>query len=144
MTDPARIGPEEAAELMVKGFTYVDVRSEPEYAEGHPPGSVNIPLMHMGPSGMVPNPDFLRVVEATFGREAKLVLGCKSGNRSLRAAKELLGAGFTTVVDQRAGWSGVADAFGQVTLPGWSRVGLPSETGQPEGRSYASLTAAKE
>ena len=138
MSEPVRITPAEAAERMATGATYVDVRCEHEFADGHPRGAINIPLLHMGPSGMVPNPDFLRVMLAIFPADASLVVGCKSGGRSLRAVKELMGNGFTNVVDQRAGWSGVEDPFGRVTLPGWSRVGLPSEIGAPEGQSYAS------
>jgi rhodanese-related sulfurtransferase len=141
LSEPLRITPAQAAEQMRSGATYVDVRSEPEFAEGHPLGAINVPLAHMGPAGMVPNPDFLRVMLAVFPRDARLVIGCKSGGRSLRAARELLLAGFKNVVDQRAGWSGEQDAFGRVTLPGWARVGLPSETGEPEGRSYADQCA---
>jgi rhodanese-related sulfurtransferase len=139
MSDPVGITPEQAAERMAAGATYVDVRSEPEFAAGHPRGAFNVPLLHMGPAGMTPNADFLRVMLATFPKDAALVIGCKTGGRSLRAAKELVAAGYTNVVDQRAGWSGEQDAFGQVTLPGWSRAGLPSDTGEPEGRSYAAL-----
>jgi len=141
MTEPVRITPQEAAERMAAGATYVDVRSEPEFAEGHPRDAINVPLLQMGPNGMVPNPDFLRVMLAVFPADANLVVGCKSGGRSLRAARELLGAGFTSVVDQRAGWSGEVDAFGRVATPGWSRLALPSETGEPEGRSYAAQCA---
>ncbi len=139
MGDVVRIGPGEAFAKMKEGFTYLDVRSEPEYAEGHPEGAFNVPLMHLGPGGMTPNTDFLRVVQATFARDAKLVLGCKTGGRSLRAAQALLEAGFTNIVEQRAGWDGARNPFGQVTEPGWSRVGLPVEVGEHEGRSYAAL-----
>lgn len=141
MSNPTRIGPKEAAEKMKAGFTYVDVRSEPEFTEGHPEGAVNVPLMHMEAGAMKPNHDFLRVMEANFAKNAPLVLGCKGGGRSLRAARELLAAGFTNVLDQRSGWVGAHDAFGQVTEPGWSRAGLPTEAGSPEGRAYTALKA---
>jgi rhodanese-related sulfurtransferase len=85
---------------------------------------------------MLPNTDFLAVMSAAFPRDARLVIGCKSGGRSLRAAQALLGAGFTNVLDQRAGWDGARNPFGQVTEPGWSRAGLPVEEGQPVGRSW--------
>lgn len=138
MSDPVRITPEQAAEQMAAGATYVDVRSEPEFAAGHPRGAFNVPLLHMGAAGMTPNPDFLRVMLATFPRHAALVIGCKTGGAAPRG-EGAAAAGYTNVVDQRAGWSGEQNAFGQVTLPGWSRAGLPADTGEPEGRSYAAL-----
>jgi hypothetical protein len=42
-----------------------------------------------------------------------------------RAATQLLEAGFTNVADQRAGFSGVRDAFGRTLEKGWSASGLP-------------------
>jgi rhodanese-related sulfurtransferase len=136
MTDPTRISPQEANEKLAEGWTYVDVRTTQEFEAGHPPGAVNVPFMHAGPEGMVPNPDFLPAMTAAFPMSADIIVGCKAGGRSLRAARALLGAGFTNVLDQRAGWDGARDAFGQITEPGWSRVGLPVEQGQPEGRSW--------
>ena len=90
---------------------------------------------------MAPNPDFVSVVEKAFGKDAKIVVGCKSGGRSLRAAQALTGAGFTSVVDQRAGWDGARDAFGQMGEPGWSRAGLPAENGATAGHAYADVKA---
>ena len=121
---------------MKDGWTYVDVRTTEEYEAGHPPGAVNVPWMHAGGGGMVPNPEFLAVMIAAFPKDAKIIVGCKAGGRSLRAAQALMGAGFTSVEDQRAGWDGARNPFGQVTEPGWSRVGLPSEDGRPSGRSW--------
>ncbi len=136
MADPTRISPQEASAKLAEGWTYVDVRTTQEFEAGHPPGAVNVPVALAGPGGMTPNPDFLRVMGAAFAPDAKLVVGCKAGGRSLRAAQMLLGAGFTNVVDQRAGWDGARNPFGQMTEPGWSRAGLPVEEGQPAGRSY--------
>ena len=141
MNEPHRVGPKEAYEKMQAGFIYVDVRSEPEFTDGHPAGAVNVPLLHMGSSGMTPNPDFLAVMEAIFPKDAAIVVGCKGGGRSLRAARELMRAGYANVVDQRAGWAGAADAFGRIVEAGWSRTDLPIETGVPEGRSYVALKA---
>ena len=53
------VAPTEARELMEKeGFTYVDVRSVPEFQAGHPAGAFNVPLLDVGPMGMAPNPGF--------------------------------------------------------------------------------------
>jgi len=78
---------------------------------------------------MTPNPKFLEIMKAHFAPDAKIITGCQAGGRSLRAARALVGAGFTNVIDQRAGWSGAKDPFGQVIEQGWSRAGLPTETG---------------
>jgi rhodanese-related sulfurtransferase len=139
MTDPTRISPQEARVKLVEGWTYVDVRTVQEFEAGHPPGAVNAPLMHAGPGGMVANPDFLPVMRAAFPLDATLIVGCKSGGRSLRALQALAGAGFTRVLDQRAGWDGARDAFGQISEPGWSRSGLPVELGRPERGSWDEL-----
>jgi rhodanese-related sulfurtransferase len=139
MADLTRISPQEALAKMNEGYVYVDVRSEPEFVEGHPVGAVNVPIMHIGAGGMTPNPDFLRMMTASFSKDAKIVVGCKAGGRSRRAAHALTAEGYTSILDQRAGWDGARDSFGQVTEPGWSRAGLPSETGAPAGRAYADL-----
>lgn len=141
MTDIKRVSPQEAHELMGSGWTYVDVRTEEEFAEGHATGAVNVPVAVTAGGSMVPNPDFLSVMEKAFGKDAKLVVGCKSGNRSMRAAQSLVGAGFASVVDQRAGWDGARNPFGQVGEAGWSRAGLPVETGAPAGTSYSDVKA---
>ena len=108
-----RVSPKEA-DLLLKeeGYVYLDVRSIPEFDAGHTAGAYNIPLMHATPSGMRPNGDFISVIGVVFPKDSKLVIGCRSGNRSLRAAEALLAAGFEHVVDQRAGHGGVRDAFG--------------------------------
>jgi rhodanese-related sulfurtransferase len=134
--NPLRISPQEASDKLTEGYTYVDVRTTQEFEAGHPAGAVNVPLMHAAGGGMAANPDFARVMKAAFPKDTKIVVGCKAGGRSLRAAQVLLSEGFTHVVDQRAGWDGARSPFGEITEPGWSRVGLPSEEGQPSGRSW--------
>lgn len=140
-----RVSPLEAAALLEdEGYAYLDVRSIPEFDEGHAGGAFNIPLLHATPSGMRPNGDFMSVVEAVFPKESKLVVGCRSGNRSLRAAEALLAAGFANVVDQRAGHEGARDAFGQLHEPGWRAAGLEvAREAEPE-RSYEALLARRD
>lgn len=134
-----RVEPKEAAELLEQGWIYLDVRSEPEFAAGHPAGAYNVPLMHAGPGGMRPNPDFARVVEASFPTDTKLVVGCKSGGRSLRAAEMLLGSGFSDIVDMRGGFDGERTPTGQVRVPGWKANQLPVSSSPEPGRSYSEL-----
>jgi rhodanese-related sulfurtransferase len=137
-----RVSPQEADALVKEGgHAYLDVRSIPEFDAGHPAGAYNIPLLHATPSGMRPNPDFLSVVAAAFAKDAKLVLGCRTGARSLRAAQGLLDAGFKTVVDQRAGFHGARDPFGQVQEAGWQGAGLDVATDAEPGRAYEALLA---
>ncbi len=134
-----RVSPEEARVLLQeKGYVYLDVRSIPEFEAGHPQGAYNIPLAHLGAAGMAPNFDFLTVVQKSFPKDSKLVVGCKSGGRSLQAATMLLSAGYPNVIDQRAGFGGGLDASGRPE-PGWGAKGLPTATQAEAGRSYEEL-----
>jgi rhodanese-related sulfurtransferase len=94
----------------------------------------------MGPRGLVQNPEFLSVMRRLFSPDAKIVVGCASGMRSLHAAGLLLEAGFTEVVDQRAGFEGARGGFGAVSEKGWAAAGLPVAEGPDEG-SYAAVKA---
>jgi rhodanese-related sulfurtransferase len=129
------VTPEQTQELLQSGAVYVDVRSEPEFEQGHPPGALNVPIAHLGPAGMTPNPDFLNVMSSAFAKDEKLVVGCKAGGRSRRAAEMLEQAGYSDLSDMTAGWDGSRDAFGR-PLPGWSKRNLPVESGLPSGRRY--------
>lgn len=129
-----RVSPQEAKDLLEKeGYLYVDVRSVPEFERGHPEGAYNVPIAHLGPAGMAPNPDFTAVMEARFPKDARLVLGCQAGGRSLQAAGLLLSLGYREVVDQRAGWGGTPDE------PGWAAQGLPAATEAGPGRDWEAL-----
>ena len=124
---------------MAEGVPYVDVRTVEEFEAGHPAGASNVPLMHLGAPGIVANAGFLQTMSAHFPKDAPVIVGCKAGRRSQQGARALVGAGFTSVFDQGAGWDGARDGFGRIVEPGWSRQALPSEPGQPSGRSWADL-----
>lgn len=135
-----RITPEEAHERVTRdGARYVDVRTEEEFDEGHPAGAFNVPWEIESEDGPVNNADFLSVMNAAFAKDAPLVIGCRTGRRSLEAAEALTDDGFTNVVDQRAGWEGTKDPFGRFLEKGWSRLDLPVEEGTPVERSYSTL-----
>ena len=136
------VTPEEAAVLLSQGQLYVDVRSEPEFEAGHPEGALNVPLLNAGPVGLVPNPDFLSVMESAFGKGEALIIGCKAGGRSKKAAELLAQAGFSQLSDQVAGFDAGKDAFGR-TIPGWSRTALPVGKGKPAGQAYADVKQRK-
>lgn len=131
----------EAQELLASSdrYVYLDVRSEPEFRNGHPPGALNIPLLHRETLGMVPNPDFLTVVEAHIPRDARLLIGGQVGIRSARAAEALLAAGYTDVANVKGGFAGTRTPDGQSVDRGWLQLGLPVDYGDPEDRSYAAL-----
>lgn len=140
-----RVSPQEADRLLREaGYVYVDVRSIPEFDAGHPTGAYNIPLLHATPSGMRPNGDFMSVIHAVFPKDSKLVIGCRSGNRSLRAAEALAAAGFEHVVDQRAGLDGARNAFGQVEEPGWKSDGLETTSEALPDRTYEALLVRRD
>jgi rhodanese-related sulfurtransferase len=135
-----RVLTDAAAALLADGYTYVDVRSVPEFEAGHPPGAYNVPLIHRVPGrGPMPNPEFGLVMEQQFPRDARLLIGCGSGYRSLRAAEMLIGAGWTDIVEHQPGWEGARDAFGRLAR-GWRDSGLPVETAAP-GRTWNDLRA---
>ena len=137
-----QVMPDEAARLVEsEGYVYIDVRSVPEFDQGHPAPAVNIPLLHADDrtGQMTPNPDFVRVVKAHFQEDARLVLGCRTGQRSDHAAQLLQSLGYQAVVNMRCGFSGEMTPFGQVVNPGWEEVGLPVSHDSGEGVSYESL-----
>jgi len=118
---------------------YLDVRTEGEFAQGHPAGAINIPVVFIkGPGQMEPNGDFLTVAEKALPKGKKLVVGCMAGGRSQRACEILEGAGFADLTNVRGGFGGARDQSGQVVIPGWRDAGLPvsSEVGE---NSYQSL-----
>jgi rhodanese-related sulfurtransferase len=114
-----RISPQEAARKLEEGWLYVDVREDDDFDAGHPRGAINVPYTR----------DEARFVARVRERAAgatKLVLGCASGIVSVHAAEMLARAGFV-VVEQRAGFDGAHGTFGELTEPGWARLGLPVE-----------------
>ena len=125
-------------------YVYLDVRSVPEFEAGHAPGAINIPIMHFTPgAGMSPNQDFTAVVEAALPKDAKLVIGCKSGGRSARACDVMSQMGYTNVANIRGGFVGAMDNLGRVTEPGWSMLNLPTCTECSNEASYEALAKKK-
>lgn len=140
-----RVGANEAAQLIEReGYVYVDVRSLGEFQAGHPKGAYNIPIMIEGPAGysLVPNRAFVDVVEAHFDKDAKLIVGCRSGGRSLRAAQILVASGYTQVIDNYSGFE--AGQGPQGVELGWGRSGLPVASAAEPGRSWQELVAKVE
>jgi rhodanese-related sulfurtransferase len=138
------INAKEAYEQMQKdpNCIYLDVRSIPEYEQGHPVGSINIPLMHFQPGmGMVPNEDFVRVVETNLPKDATLIVGCKTGGRSSRACEILAQLGYSNLTNVRGGFVGAMDNAGRIVEPGWSLLNLPVASGTGDDASYEKLAS---
>jgi rhodanese-related sulfurtransferase len=119
---------------------YIDVRTEGEFAKGHPEGAVNIPVAFPDPArGMVVNPEFVKVVEANFSHDKKIIVGCQAGPRSNAAAGLLQQGGFQDVSNMLGGFGGMRDPTGRVIAPGWAAAGLPVSQENGDSVSYASL-----
>lgn len=118
---------------------YLDVRTEPEFAQGHPAGAINVPVVFIkGPGQMELNGEFVDVVAKTLPREKKLVVGCLAGGRSQRACELLEAAGYRDLTNVRGGFGGARDASGQVVVAGWRDAGLPVST-EVGDNSYQAL-----
>ena len=78
----------EARQLVQAGARLVDVRTPGEFAAGHIPGALNLPVQQMD----------ARVAELG-PKGGAVVVYCRSGHRSSNAARMLRSAGFTAVHD---------------------------------------------
>ena len=105
---------------------YLDVRTEDEFAGGHPEGAVNIPVVFIkGPGQFEVNAEFLLMAEKLFPKSKKLVVGCMAGGRSQRACEMLDQVGYTDLTNMRGGFGGQRGAGGQLLVKGWRDAGLP-------------------
>ncbi|KAL5707857.1 Thiosulfate sulfurtransferase 16 [Ranunculus cassubicifolius] len=102
---PKSVSVHVAHDLHQAGHHYLDVRTPEEFNQGHPVGAVNIPYMFKAGDGMDENPDFLEEVSKHFEKNAKIIVGCRSGKRSLMAVDELSSAGFSGAIDIAGGYT---------------------------------------
>lgn len=137
-----QIPPQEARQRLDadEDWILVDVRSVEEYRMGHPPGAFNVPWALQGPRGLVANPDFVEVMKRLFLPSQKLILSCRSGNRSNHAAHALTEMGYETCVNMAGGMVGSRDMLGRISVPGWTAAVGEIEEGDPPGRSYHELS----
>ena len=79
-----QITPSDAQKILQEdpNSIYVDVRSIPEFTQGHPEGAINIPLLHSQAGQMLPNPDFATVAASNLSKDKTLLVGCQVGGRS--------------------------------------------------------------
>ena len=76
------------AEKLEGEIVVIDVRTPGEFANGHVPGAVNVPL-----DTLDPNADRF----ASHDKDTPVYFICQSGGRSARAADQMAKAGFTAV-----------------------------------------------
>jgi rhodanese-related sulfurtransferase len=136
-----QVEPPQAHEILKSNpdAIYLDVRTEPEFAQGHATGAINVPVVFIkGPGQMELNGEFVDVVAKTLPREKKLVVGCLAGGRSQRACELLEAAGYADLTNVRGGFGGARDASGQIVVAGWRDAGLPVST-EVGDNSYQAL-----
>lgn len=97
--------------LQDKGYTLVDVREPYEFNDCRIPGSISIPLAN------------LQKEHVRLDKDAKIIIYCRSGRRSLDACKLLEEIGFKNVVNMVGG------------IMAWYNTRRPLE-GKCEGTPY--------
>ena len=130
-----RITPPEAARLLASEprALLLDVRSKVEFDYvGHPQGAHNV--IWKDYPDWAQNPRFVdevRALLAVHGGDAPdrpLLAICRSGARSMAAAKTLALAGYTNLYNVEEGFEGEKDATGhRRSVNGWLAHGLPWE-----------------
>ncbi|WP_323117894.1 rhodanese-like domain-containing protein [Burkholderia alba] len=124
------VSPRDAWALATSGAALlVDVRTAEERAFV---GQVSDTLHVAWATGtsLTRNPRFVRELEAKTGKDAVVLLLCRSGNRSALAAEAAAKAGFTQVYNVLEGFEGELDADGhRGAINGWRRHGLPWQQG---------------
>lgn len=120
--------PHQAWELLQQDAlaVLVDVRTQMEHAYvGHPIGAVHIPWKE-APSWEI-NANFVDDVKKIVpSHDVPILLLCRSGQRSLSAAKALEGVGYQRLINIIDGFEGSLDSDKhRNNLGGWRFCGLP-------------------
>ena len=124
------LNPQQACALLQQNTdaVLVDVRTKVEHAfVGHPLGAVHIAWKE-APDWQV-NSMFVAEVERLVPeKKAPILLLCRSGQRSLDAAKALEDAGYQRLINIIDGFEGPLDQHNhRGNLGGWRSNGLPWE-----------------
>jgi phage shock protein E len=101
--EPAPVKIEQAEKQLADGAQLLDVRTPDEWKEGHLQGATLVTLAKEG---------FVDKAKAALDAKKPVLVYCKSGGRSAKAAKQLREAGFT-----------VYDLDGGITA--WQKAGKP-------------------
>lgn len=115
----------------------VDIRTRAEYIfVGHPSMAYSIPYLFWTPNkdeeaGYKKNPHFVSDFTEKFKKTDKILVMCRSGNRSIPACKILEEAGFTNIFEIPDGFEGrkISDKnsiyYDYCCVNGWRHDGLP-------------------
>lgn len=120
------VSPADAWSLVQAGdAVLVDVRTAEERKfVGYVPESIHV-AWATGTS-LTRNPRFVRELEAKTGKDAFVLLLCRSGKRSAAAAEAAAKAGFTHAFNVSEGFEGELDEQQRRgTQNGWRYLGLP-------------------
>lgn len=83
-----RMDASQAKEKMGEGAVVLDVRTSEEYAQGHIEGALNVPL------------DQIDTIDSLVSdKDQSILVYCRSGNRSAKAAARLVELQYTKVFD---------------------------------------------
>ena len=97
---------EQAEKQISSGIQLLDVRSKDEWDEGHLKGAKLLPISE---------DDFAGKAKAILDPKKPVLVYCRSGKRSERAAKDLRKAGFAPVYEMEGG------------ILAWEKAGKPVE-----------------
>ena len=95
-----------AEKRIASGIQLLDVRSKDEWDEGHLKGAKLLPASEE---------DFAGKAKAILDPKKPVLIYCRSGKRTVKAAKELRDAGFPTVYEMDGG------------IIAWEKAGKPVE-----------------
>ncbi|MFH1020545.1 MAG: rhodanese-like domain-containing protein [Pseudomonadota bacterium] len=102
--ETTKISPDDLHALITSGadtFTLVDVRDAEEFAEGHIPGSINIPVASFASQSDI------------LDKKKKIIVYCNSGGRSYNAYRKLMKLAYNDI--------------NQAIFADWKEAGLPVE-----------------
>ncbi|QGT99353.1 hypothetical protein SYNTR_0760 [Candidatus Syntrophocurvum alkaliphilum] len=91
IADRNKISPQEVKQKIDENYNMqiIDVRTKEEYLTGHIPNSILIPVDELR----------VKIHESVPDKEQKIILYCRSGNRSQSAMKILIELGYNNVYD---------------------------------------------
>ncbi|WP_196895151.1 rhodanese-like domain-containing protein [Aureivirga marina] len=89
------ITPEQLKKDQEEDIQIVDVRTPEEFKEGHVTGAKNINVF---------DDNFVKEMETQYKKDEPLYLYCRSGARSMKAAKMLKKAGYTKIYNVDGGF----------------------------------------
>jgi len=129
-----------------EGYALLDVRDNNQFQKAHVKGSVHIPLFkedeakdpqslinqqlhrgsvgaNFGSSHTIRNDRFEELVEAQFGKDAKVILCCQQGLRSNTAAQDLAASGFSDLACVDGGFNSLTDELlGSLEVVGKEKI----------------------